>query len=58
VKVVIQDAGRTLNAETMTQAYVENGWNVDSGPIDGLASAGAIDTISAYIEEKGLGKRT
>jgi leucyl-tRNA synthetase len=58
VKVVIQDAGRTLNAETMTQAYVEDGWNVDSGPIDGLQSADAIEKISSYIEEKGLGKRT
>jgi leucyl-tRNA synthetase len=58
VKVVIQDAGRTLTAASMTQAYVEPGWNVDSGPISGLPSAEAIEKISAYIEEKGLGTRT
>jgi leucyl-tRNA synthetase len=58
VKVVIQDAGRTLDAASMTQAYVEPGWNVDSGPVSGLPTEEAIEAISAHIEKMGFGTRT
>jgi leucyl-tRNA synthetase len=57
IKVVIQNPERTLSPEMMTGAYVEDGINVDSGPITGLPNREGIEKISRYIEEKGYGKR-
>ena len=58
VKVVIQNPERSLRAETMTQAYTDDGVNVDSGPITGLPNRKGIETICGHIEKKGLGART
>ena len=57
IKVVIQNSDRSLDPSTMTEAYVEDGVNEDSGPITGLPSREAIEKISRYIAEKGFGKR-
>jgi leucyl-tRNA synthetase len=57
IKVVIQNADRSLDSTTMTEAYVDDGVNVDSGPITGLPNREGIDKISIYIEEKGYGRR-
>ncbi len=58
IKVVIQNRENTLKAESMEQAFTEDGINVDSGPISGLANREGIEKISEYIEKTGIGKRT
>ncbi len=56
--VVIQPKGETLDPQTMTEAYVEEGVLVRSGPFDGLENVKALDAIADYLEEKKIGKRT
>jgi len=58
VKIVIQNREKTLRAESMEEAYIEDGVNVDSGPITGFDNREGIEKISEYIEQQGLGKRT
>jgi len=58
VRVVIQNSDHSLDPDRMTEAYTEDGINVDSGPITGLQNREGIERISDYIEERGLGKRT
>jgi leucyl-tRNA synthetase len=57
VRVVIQPPGETLDAETMTEAYVEEGVQVNSGPFDGMGSEEAKGAIADYMEDKGIGRR-
>jgi leucyl-tRNA synthetase len=57
VKVVIQPPGQELNAETMTGAYEDEGFLVESGAFSGLASAPAREAIAHFLEEQGLGKK-
>jgi len=56
--VVIQPHNKTLNIHTMTEAYVEDGILVNSGPFTGMENRHAMDKIVDYLEEHGLGKRT
>ena len=58
IRVVIQDPNKGLVAETMKQAYVEDGIMADSGKFDGLANIEAKDKIADYVEQSKLGKRT
>ena len=55
--VVIQPEGKPLDAETMTEAYTEDGVLVNSGPFNGMTSAQAREAIARHLEEKGLGKK-
>lgn len=55
--VVIQPKGQPLEPETMTEAYVDEGIMVRSGPFDGLGNIDALDTIADYLEENKMGKR-
>jgi leucyl-tRNA synthetase len=57
--VVIQpQEGLSLRAETMTEAFTEDGILDKSGPFSGMASAQAREAIAQYLEEKNLGKKT
>ncbi len=58
VKVVIQDEKNTLQADSMEEAFTEDGINVDSGPITGLGNREGVEKISKYIEQKGIGRGT
>ncbi|MCX7719433.1 MAG: leucine--tRNA ligase [Candidatus Sumerlaeaceae bacterium] len=58
VKVVIEPPGETLDADTMTAAYVEPGVMARSGPFDGIPSEEAKARITDYLAEKGWGQRT
>ncbi|MGQ9689183.1 MAG: leucine--tRNA ligase [Desulfobaccales bacterium] len=53
--VVIQPPGEELRAETLTQAYEDEGILVSSGPFTGMASALAREAIAAYLAKKNLG---
>jgi len=57
IKVVIQNKDRPLSPQTMTEAYVDDGVNVDSGPITGLPNREGIELITDYIEQKRFGRR-
>ncbi len=56
--VVIQpENGPALTAETMIDAYTEEGVLVNSGPFNGMSSIQAREAIAAYLEEKKLGQK-
>ena len=53
---VIKKPG-TENAE-LTEAYVEEGVMVNSGPFDDMPSNEAKETIANYLQDQGIGKKT
>jgi leucyl-tRNA synthetase len=58
LRVVIRPPDRDLKEETMTEAYVEEGILVNSGPFNGLRNREALDDIAEYLESEGLGNKT
>ena len=56
ILVTIVPPGKSLDPKAMTEAYVDDGVLVNSGPFDGLKNREAIEKIIAYLEEKGMGK--
>ncbi len=56
IKIVIQNSEQSLNLDTMTEAYVDQGPLVNSDPFTGLDNKKAIDDIIQYAEEKGIGE--
>jgi len=58
IKVVIQPPGAQLEAAAMTQAYVDDGIQANSGPFDGRPNREAMTDIIRHIEEKGMGAGT
>ncbi len=58
VRVVIQPKDQRVKPEDLTEAYVEEGVMVDSGPFSGLNNVEGQEKIALYIEEKGWGKKT
>ncbi len=57
VKVVIEPEGASLDPAAMTEAYVDPGVMVRSGPFDGLPNRDGIERVIAHLEERGFGKR-
>jgi len=57
IRVVIQPPDRSLTADRMTEAYVDDGTMVESGPFSGLSSGAGKEKIAAFLEEKGWGKK-
>jgi leucyl-tRNA synthetase len=58
LRVVIQPPDRVLNEETMTEAYVDEGILVHSGPFNGQGNLDALDSIADYLQSKKLGYKT
>ncbi|MCP4603876.1 MAG: leucine--tRNA ligase [Proteobacteria bacterium] len=59
IKVVIQPRdSEPLNPDTMTEAYVDDGVQVNSDQFDGLFNRDAIEKIADYLSEKGCGGKT
>jgi len=56
--VVISPPDKTLDPETMTEAYVEEGILVNSGPFNGMENLKALDAIADHLIALGRGKRT
>jgi leucyl-tRNA synthetase len=57
IKVVIKTAeGVELRPETMTEAYVDLGEMVNSGPFDGTPGDRAVGSVIDYATEKGIGR--
>ena len=58
IRVVIQNPDRSLVAETMQEAYVEDGVMANSDKFDGLTNIVSKEKIADYVELNKLGKRT
>jgi leucyl-tRNA synthetase len=58
VRVVIQPADSSLDADTMETAYVDPGVQVNSGQFDGLDSQSAKVSIAEWLEQRGIARRT
>jgi leucyl-tRNA synthetase len=58
LRVVISPPDRELREEAMTEAYVDEGILVNSGPFNGQQNLDALDGIATYLEERGLGYKT
>jgi len=56
--VVIQPKDRELDAEKMTEAYVDEGVLVNSGQFDGMVNTKVLEAIADFLEAEGKGKRT
>jgi leucyl-tRNA synthetase len=56
IVVVIQPDGEELSPDTMTSAFEGPGRMVGSGPFTGMPSEEGKGKITAYFEEKGIGK--
>lgn len=57
IKVVIQPQGDELDPTTMEAAFVDDGVQVNSGPIDGLPNREGMEKIADMLEEQGKGRR-
>jgi len=58
VKVVIQDPDRPLAAQEMTEAFIEDGVMVNSGPFDGRPNREAIHDVIQYAKDGDFGDFT
>jgi len=56
--VVIQNPDDPLDAETMTEAYVDRGVLVNSGRFDGMENLKALEDIAEYLESIDRGRKT
>ena len=57
VKLVIDNPKAPINVAAMTDAYVDEGVCVNSGPFDGVPNMDAIEKISDFAESKGFAQR-
>ena len=55
VRVVIQPSDTELDGDSMTEAYVEPGEMVHSGPFDGTWSTEGIRTVTEYLDDQDKG---
>jgi leucyl-tRNA synthetase len=58
VRVVIQPAGRELDAAALTEAWVGEGVLVNSGSLDGAPTSESVALTVAWLSEHGLGRKT
>jgi leucyl-tRNA synthetase len=56
VRVVIQPEGEPLDGATMTEAWPHEGVMVNSGPFDGTPTERAVEAVTAWLQEQGLGR--
>jgi leucyl-tRNA synthetase len=52
VRVVIHPKDQRFEAEDLTEAYIDEGVMVDSGPFSGLNNVEGQEKIAAYLEEE------
>ncbi|HEX9868250.1 MAG TPA: class I tRNA ligase family protein, partial [Candidatus Tectomicrobia bacterium] len=58
IRVVIKPFDQALNASTMTEAYVDEGQMVNSGPFSGLGSVEGRERVDDFLEKQSLGQKT
>ncbi len=57
IRMVIQPSDRSFNGEDLSEAYVDSGVMVDSGPFSGLPNEEGKEKIANYLEEREWGKK-
>ncbi|HZQ08454.1 MAG TPA: leucine--tRNA ligase, partial [Anaerolineae bacterium] len=57
IRLVIQPPGTTLNPDTMERAYPHEGVMVNSGPFNGTNADVAVEKVTQWLEQKGLGTK-
>jgi len=57
VRPVIQPEGVALDGDTMAEAYIDDGLQINSGQFNGLANRQAQTAIAEYMERNGIGRR-
>ena len=58
LRVVIKPPDRDLSEETITEAYLDEGILINSGPFNGQRNLEALDSIAEFLESKGAGYKT
>ena len=58
IKVVIQPQGESLDGETMAEAYLGAGVQVNSGPFDGIPNEEAKRAMTEHVKKQGKGDFT
>jgi len=58
MEVVVDSPDAPLNAQTMKEAYVEDGVMTNSGTFNGLGNREAVDKIANFMEQKKIGHRS
>jgi leucyl-tRNA synthetase len=58
IRVVIQPLDHALDADIMTEAYVDEGQMVNSGLFTGMNSAKGRECVAEFLEKQSLGQRT
>lgn len=58
VKAVITPEGKEIEAESLTEAFAEEGILVNSGEFSGIKSADALEKIAEHLDKKNIGKKT
>jgi len=58
LRVVISPPDEELTEDFMTEAYVDEGILVNSGPFNGQLNLSALDSIAEYLDSKGMGHKT
>lgn len=58
VRVVIQNSDQNLSADSMTDAYIEDGTIVNSAPFDGMNNREAIKAMTQHAKENSFGDFT
>ena len=58
VRVVIQPETRSLDADTMVEAFTSDGTMMHSGNFDGLVGQEARRTVCEFLEREGIGNAT
>jgi len=56
--VVIDNPDSPLQAETMTEAYIDEGILINSGQFNGMKNLQALEDIAEYLESIGRGRKT
>ena len=58
IKIVIERDNNPLDPATMTEAYIDTGTMINSGPFDGRNNREAMGDIIKWLEENGYGEGT
>ncbi|MEM3126450.1 MAG: class I tRNA ligase family protein [Candidatus Woesearchaeota archaeon] len=58
LKLVIQPEEYEINPETMSRAFVEDGYLINSAQFSGMKNKDAIESINNWLEKEGKGKTT
>ncbi|MBN1521850.1 MAG: leucine--tRNA ligase, partial [Candidatus Aureabacteria bacterium] len=59
IRIVIQPEDKEITSpDSMEQAWIADGVQVNSGPFNGLKTSESMEKMADFAEEKGFGKRT